>query len=476
MRKRPIIYINGERHELTSDQSKMMLAEYLRYDQAITGTKIVCAEGDCGACSVLHYHPFSEDQNYKPINSCITPMATLDGSSLVTVDALKEDDKLHEAQRAMVECHASQCGFCTPGFVVALTGLVEKKLERGETAIDEKEAKNAMTGNLCRCTGYASIIEAATDIDFKKCQPLKSRYLAPQTHDDLNEAVKEELYIEDENYTFYAPTSIDKAIEFKDMHPECKIIASSTDLGVVHNKRKLQLQHLLSLQLIPSLYEISEEDNDIVIGARVTLEQLRRYLKADLPEFSHYLDVFASPQIKNIGTIVGNVANASPIGDTPPALLSLNAKVVIQGKNGVREVALNDFFIDYRKTDLSHDEIITAVKFTKPSANSFIRLYKNANRKDLDISAVNFAIHADSKFTIAAGGIAATPLRLKKTEDFLNGKTIDQKVIDDAVDVLHTEFTPLSDVRATSAYRHILIENFFRRAMKDYMQTQGARS
>jgi xanthine dehydrogenase small subunit len=473
MRNKVIFYLNGTRHQVGPDKSKMMLAEYLRYDQALTGTKIVCSEGDCGACSVLRYFPHidgAENNNYIAINSCITLVANLDASSLITVDHLQRGDELHETQRAMLENHGSQCGFCTPGLVMSLAAIVEKKLARNETSITEKEAKNAMTGNLCRCTGYCSIIDAAKDIDLHKCQSLKERFYSKEQAADLREAFKTSVAMEDAGFRYFAPSTINEATAFYNDHSDVKIIASSTDLGVVHNKRKLKLTNLLSLHLVKELYEIKETDGNIIVGARVSLTEFRHYLKHNIKEFAHYLDVFASPQIKNIATVVGNVANASPIGDLPPALLAIRANAIIKGPTAQRIIALEDFFLDYRKTDLKSNEIITAISFEKPDKNLFIRLFKNSNRKDLDISAVNLALVYNNVFTIAAGGVAAIPLRLKKTEDFLNQNTLSQSTIEDAVKVLHAEFTPLSDVRASSSYRHILIENYFRRALKQLIK------
>jgi xanthine dehydrogenase small subunit len=206
-----------------------------------------------------------------------------------------------------------------------------------------------------------------------------------------------------------------------------------------------------------------------MIGARVTLSDFRHFMKNHLPEMADYLDIFASPQIKNLATLVGNVANASPIGDTPPALMALKAKVVI---NGIKEIPMKDFFKGYRQTALQKGEIITAIKIEIPSKDSDVRFYKNSNRKDLDISAINLAIHAEWKdqsrkelkdIIIAAGGVAAIPMRMTKTEDFLK-QTPD---IQGAVQVLHQEFNPLSDLRASAAYRHIIVENFFRRFFAD---------
>ena len=471
MRKKILFYLNGKRHEADAREGSMMLADYLRYDRCLTGTKIVCAEGDCGACSVLRYFPHiksSDTESYQTINSCITLVAQLDGSSLVTVDALKDKEELHETQRAMMECHGSQCGFCTPGFVMALTGLVEEKKCRGEKSIDSTEAKNALTGNLCRCTGYGPIITAATSIDLKKCQGLKERFYSDHQEKELISAYSEGALLESEDFSFFAPKTIQEALDYLQKHSEVRILASGTDLGVVHNKRKITLNKVLSLHLIPELYEVKEDAGVVSLGARVSHTEFRHFIKDRIPEFARYLDVFASPQIKNIGTIVGNIANASPIGDTPPALLALDASVVIQGPKGQREIKLSKFFLAYRKTALEAGDIITHLKFPLPSKNTEIKFYKYANRKDLDISAVNFAVSVKFKddarsgiedIRIAAGGVGPTPMRFIKAEDFLKSSTD----IDQALSIMHTEFTPLSDLRASSAYRHVLVENFFRK-------------
>jgi xanthine dehydrogenase small subunit len=468
MRNEVVFYLNGKRHNVGAHHAGMMLADYLRYEKNLTGTKIVCAEGDCGACSVLRFFPHSkgtDSNNYLPINSCITVVANLDGSSLVTVDALKDKSEMHEAQKAMIKCHGSQCGFCTPGFVIALTGLVEEKLSRKETDLTVQEAKNCMTGNLCRCTGYQPIINSALAMDLEKAESVKKRFFTDHQRDVLNESFLTGLVLKSDDFSYAAPKTIKEALDYLAANPDARIVGAATDLGVIHNKRKITLSKLLSLHLIPELYEMSITNDDVVsIGARVTLNEFRHLIKDKCPELAHYLDVFASPQIKNLATLVGNVANASPIGDTPPALLALNATVVI---NKTKEIRLSEFFLAYRKTALKAGEIITAIKFSLPKTNSDFKLYKNANRKDLDISSVNLAIYVEWKdisktaiqeISIAVGGVAATPLRLVQTEDALK-QSLD---LESAIKVLHAEFKPISDVRASGAYRHVLVENFFR--------------
>lgn len=470
MRKKIVFYLNGIRKELDASESSMMLAEYLRYEQGLTGTKIVCAEGDCGACSVLRYFPHTDGvdtKNFLPINSCITLVAQLDGSSIITVEALKDKNQLHETQKAMVNCHGSQCGFCTPGFVMALTGMVEEKISQNKLCVKEEEVKNAMTGNLCRCTGYGPIIEAALNIDLTQISSLKERYYSEKQHEDLKTIFSDSVHIESEDFIFYAPKNIHDGVAFLKAYPDAVILSAGTDLGVIHNKRKKKLSRVLSLHLISDLYQIQMNGHEIVVGARVTHSEFRHFMKDKLPEFSKYLDIFASPQIKNIGTIIGNVANASPIGDTPPALLALEAKLTISGPQGEYDISLKDFFLGYRKTALKQGEIITHLKFSLPEKNTDIKFYKNSNRKDLDISAVNFAVKAkwsdDKKnhledITIAAGGVAAIPIRFTRTENYLK-QNFD---IEGAIKELHSEINPLSDLRASSAYRHILVENFFR--------------
>lgn len=467
MRNKIVFYLNGKLHEVGADHAGMMLGDYLRYEKNLTGTKIVCAEGDCGACSVLRFFPHTsgiDAQNFLAINSCITVVANLDGSSLVTVDALKDKAELHVSQKAMVECHGSQCGFCTPGFVIALTGLVEEKIAKKQSSLTPQEAKNCMTGNLCRCTGYQPIIDAALAMDLNKAESVKQRFYSDHQKEALDKAFRTGVALESDEFTYSAPKTIKEAVAYLKANPDTRIVGASTDLGVVHNKRKITLTKLLSLHLIPELYESTIQNNLVTIGARVTLTEFRHLMKKQCPEFAEYLDIFASPQIKNSATVVGNIANASPIGDTPPALLALNATVII---NQEKKMLLSDFFVAYRKTALNPGEIITGISFPLPKPDSLFKLYKNSNRKDLDISAVNLAVQLEWKdknkkeiqeITIAAGGVAATPLRFKKTEFFLKN-SFD---VEGAIKVLHSEFHPLSDVRASAAYRHVLIENFMR--------------
>ncbi len=491
MRETVIFYLNGQRQEAGPEDASMMLADYLRYRKALVGTKVVCAEGDCGACTVLSLVP--EKGQYLPINSCITTVAQMDGRSLVSVDALavRQASGAHSGltpvQKAMVECHGSQCGFCTPGFVMALTGVVEKKLgsrSTGKKAIQPQEAKNALTGNLCRCTGYQSIIDAAVTIPVAKCSSVKDRFYSKAQEKDLKEATSNPVLLTGSEFSFHAPTSLKGAAGYLVKNPDVRMISAGTDLGVLHNKRKRQLRKTMSLHLIPVLGELKELGKGKVrVGAKVTLTELRLFLKKRAPEFARYLDIFASPQIKNVATLIGNVANASPIGDTPPPLLVLGAKVHAYGKAGKRVIPIDEFFLGYRKTALKPDEFIAAIDFDLPKDSDTLALYKVSQRKDLDISAVSAAFRLEWRAgkkkslraaRVAMGGVAATPVRLKRTEAALLEAGASPKALTQAIEqiagVLQSEISPISDVRGTGAFRRVLAENLLRKFLEEQVK------
>lgn len=456
-------YLNGTLCELPADLDphSLMLADFLRRERSLTGTKVVCAEGDCGACTVLRYfeHPGHSSSRHKPhfepvfvpINACITPTALMHGSSLVTIDALKTHTPV---QKAMVQCHGSQCGFCTPGFVMALTGLIEKI----EKPITPAQAKNALTGNLCRCTGYQPIIDAAVSIPVEQCESLEKKYATPEQRRVLRSLLKKSILSE----TFAAPTTLKETTRVLKMGT--RLIGAATDLGVVHNKGKEKLGRILSLHLISELYEITKKKATFRIGARVTLTELREAVKKDIPEFARFLDLFASPQIKNAATLVGNVCNGSPIGDTLPFLLVSQARVHTLGKSGKRVIPFEKFYTGYRKTALKRGEFVTAIEFEIPPKDA-LTLRKVSQRKDLDISTVSSAVFRTPKeIRIAFGGVAATPLRLFKTERAVNQKQSLEKILAH----FHDEITPLSDLRASAAFRRVVAENLLKKNLEDF--------
>lgn len=468
----------------------MMLANYLRRERRLTGTKIVCAEGDCGACSVLRKFKNSKQQQnrYLAINSCISLVAQMDGSELISIDALADQNKLSPVQEAMVKCHGSQCGFCTPGFVIALTGLVEKKIcEKAKGPLGCQETKNALTGNLCRCTGYQPIIDAAEKLVPENCEPLAQRFESKKNRDTLEAAKKLPLLIETTEFSFYAPTSLKDAAKYLSKHKDTRIVGAATDLGVFHNKGKTKLTRLLSLHLIRDLYEIKTLKGRVSVGARVTLSELRRAIKKTAPEFSRFLDLFASPQIKNVATLVGNIGNASPIGDTPPFLLVSDTRVHIASAKAKRTVPLEKFYKGYRQTDLKAGEIITSIDFKLPEKNESVAIYKVSQRKDLDISAVSAAFRIKretSKKTgrpkivdlkIAMGGVAATPLLLKKTPAVFTGAEIQndeatRQLVEKAVAEMRAEMNPMSDLRGSSTFRRVVVENLMNRFCREQLK------
>ncbi|MBS1959764.1 MAG: FAD binding domain-containing protein [Bdellovibrionales bacterium] len=498
-RDRITFYLNGRLEEVGAEHARMMLADYLREAKRLTGTKIVCAEGDCGACSVLRLQPqFSKSKRqgrFLAINSCITTVAQMDGSSLVTVDALampsdeahaSNGAKLSPVQKSMMESHGSQCGFCTPGFVVALTGLVEKKLCQGITkgTCTAKEAMNATTGNLCRCTGYQPIIDSATRLDLGECESLNKRFLSKNQQKTLAASRTKPICFKDDRFSFYAPTKLADAAKYLSKNKTARLIGAGTDLGVVHNKGKLKLTHLVSLHLIPELYQIQKSAKTVKVGARVSLSELRVFVQKLVPEFSTFLDLFASPQIKNSATLIGNIGNASPIADTPPFLLTTNTVLHIIGPKGKRKLPFEKFYLGYRKTALKPGELISSIEFEIPRKNSTLKLYKVSQRKDLDISAINAAIHVEweksgrpkiDTIKIAFGGVAATPVRVPKTETFLKGKTITGGVHDEtlkrAVELIQTEITPLDDLRGSGRFRRVLAQNLFLKFFREELKS-----
>lgn len=459
MRQHLTIFLNGERLEINSEHAFMMLADFLRYERMLCGTKIVCAEGDCGACTVLLSR---NGDNFVPINACIAMMAQLDGCHIVTVEALKVDDKLSPVQQAIVDHHGTQCGYCTPGFVMAMTGMFEKPCAQ----LTEQKIKNCLTGNLCRCTGYQPLIEAALAVDPSSITPLKNRFKAHAIDDEFTVPP---YHLVTKTNEFFSPNNLKDAIDYREKNPDARIIAGASDLGVMLNKGRVTGGKFLSVQKIPELKTMSELDGRIVIGASVCLSDVRDFVKTRVRVFADFLNIFASPQIKNMATLAGNVANGSPIADTIPFLMVTDGKVHVRGVDGEREILVAELYTGYKKLALRPSEIITHISFAKPSSTEIVRLEKISQRRDLDIATVNLALHFDMENNrvkharIAIGGIAASVVRMRSVENFLQGQELSLDRIEHAADMIDKDISPLSDLRGSAEYRRKVIGKLFRR-------------
>ena len=460
MRNTVIFYLNGERQEVQGAEAFLTLSDYLRYQRGLTGTKVVCAEGDCGACTLARAR-FSAGKltPYESINSCIAFVWQLDRTHLITVEGLGESKALHPAQRAMVDCHGAQCGYCTPGFVAALACMKDAAQREGKS-LEEKDVKNALTGNLCRCTGYQPIIEAGLRLARQSEVPKLSELFDDATITRELAALDPELDVVWQDKRALLPASLKSAFA----HGDARIVSGATDLGVLHNKGRWQGQKLMSLSAIEELSEITYEAQQIVIGARVGLSAVARGVEKDFPEFSRLLHVFASPQIKHSASLVGNLMNASPIADTIPFLKVAHARVRLQSASGVREVDVNDFLgPGYKEIHIRAGEIVTHVVL--PKTGDHFKLYKVARREDLDISAVTMALRYQlrdeklSEFKLAVGGVGPSVLRFQGLEQKARGERLSEKLMRDLAVELDQQINPLSDVRGSDKYRRLLCRN-----------------
>jgi xanthine dehydrogenase small subunit len=470
-RNKIITTINHQRLEIESEKAFMSLASFLRNDLGLTGTKIVCSEGDCGACTVLLANEIGLDGKllFKSVNSCILPLYLIDGAQIVTIEGLQVDRELSEIQNVMVNHHGAQCGYCTPGIICAMSGMAEK-LKSENKPVTEKKIRNFLTGNLCRCTGYRPILEAGLAIDLAKTDFLKDRYHSNEWLEEIKLMKNQSILITSDNKDIFMPATLTEAREAKNNNPDLRIIAGGTDLGVLVNKGKITTIKTMALYHIKELSEISHTNEFISVGACITLSAFEDYIEKFIPELANVLRIFASPQIKNQATLVGNVVNASPIGDTIPYLMASDAIICLESIAGVREIKLSDFYLGYKKLDLFPNEIVTRIKIKRTEPCEIIKLYKTSLRKDLDISAATFAaiIKVDDQNNIlqariALGGVAATVVRLVEIENKMVGEKFSRDTFIKHAESLPLYISPLSDLRASKEYRMLVSQNFFKK-------------
>ena len=464
MRDRVLVHINGVPHRIGGEGAFETVARYLRYGERATGTKIVCEEGDCGACTVLVGRRENGALRYRPVNSCIQFLFQLDCAHVVTVEGLTKNNVLTPLQESMIRCHGAQCGYCTPGFVMAMAGMFET------TARPQAcDVRSGLTGNLCRCTGYESIIKAALEVE---AQPrIEELYPSEPILERMAEAEREPVRIAN----FYKPLTIADAVAFK--NEKTVIAQGGTDFGVWCTKRDYVPDSILSLDGIEGMGHLQVADGMLVAGGRVTLAQFESVVRDLVPALGPIMDRFGSPQIKNAGTLAGNIANASPIADTLPFLFVSDAKLELTGKTGARTVDIRDFYVGYKKLDLRADEIITRIFVPLPRDGETLRLYKISKRTHLDISTFTAAMlmrRTDGRIDsmrVAYGGVAPVVLRLKKTEEFLEGRTVSPETFAAAGEIARGEIAPISDVRGAKETRLQLAENMFTKFYYDACAT-----
>ena len=450
--------LNGKKVSISDADPTQSVLYYLRENKKLMGTKEGCAEGDCGACTVVIGELVDDKPELKTVNACIQFLPTLDGKALFTVENLRqEDSSLHPVQQSMVDHNGSQCGFCTPGFIMSLWNVYNQHQGTGNnTKPDQAEIRSALTGNLCRCTGYRPILEAA--------QKMFDLPIVEFDAEKLREALSEiqrndSLAYDYKDSQFFAPKKIKQLLELKAQHPEATILAGGTDVGLWVNKQFRELNPIIYIGEVAELKQISTSDGKLRIGAGASLTNAYKAISQHYPEMNEMWERFASRPIRNVGTLGGNVANGSPIGDSMPALISLGAEVILRSAKGSRTMLLEDLYLDYMKKDMHSDEVVEAIDLPLPVAGRVFRCYKLSKRYDSDISAVfaAFSIVVKNDIVdsclITYGGMAATPKRATLCEQSLIGQTWNDATVNNTMKIMEKDYAPMSDGRASDANR-----------------------
>lgn len=435
---------------------------WLRKDMHHTEVKEGCAEGDCGACTVVLAEPDDSGKKlqYKAVNSCLLFLPVLDGKMLITSRGLSPEttdiNKLHPVQKAIATDHATQCGFCTPGFVMSLFAMYH-----GNTKADEKEINSALAGNLCRCTGYDSIRKAAAVALSQK----KADDYSRNQKDILRQLIslspaKEYFDISVCSQHYMRPADLKQALYLRKRFPDAAVVNGSTDIALVQSKHFRHIPEILDISGVKEIGFFYSDGKSIRIGAGLPLEQIRLRAEEVLEPLHNILSVFASRQIRNVATLGGNVGSASPIGDTTPLLMALDASITLKSSQSQSTIPVRQFITGYRKTTLEKDELITEIRIPLPPKGEKIKMYKVSKRHDMDISTVSaaFRLKLDkgrkvTYFTAYFGGMAAWTKEAEKTSSFLRGKTWNEENISKAMTILEKEFTPISDARSGADFR-----------------------
>ncbi|MFO0791214.1 MAG: FAD binding domain-containing protein [Pirellulales bacterium] len=471
-----LIWVNGRRREVRGREAFLSLSDYLRRVMGLVGTKIVCSEGDCGACSVLIGRLAADGGHlvYRPVDSCIQFLFQLDGTHIVTIEGLGGEQNPSSVQQAMIEHHGSQCGYCTPGFVVAMTGLLEEREQ-----LDEPAMRCGLTGNLCRCTGYSPIFESGRHIDVAQHERVEQRFPSAAFIAEINQ--RRELPIDvraewdGETHSFTSPPNLEGALKALDANPKATIVAGATDIGVRINKSLTVPAAILDLNRVGELAAIDRENDTLVLGSRTSWTAIEEICCDLAPEFHKIVKVFGAPQIRHVGTIGGNIANASPIADSLPFLHVMEAVLELVSTAGKREVNINNFYQGYKKFDLRPGELIARVRVPLPADEELLKLYKISRRRDLDIASftagIRLQLNGDSiaNAAIAFGAVGPIVIRARKTEAFLRGQPFTEDTMRTAGDVAVSEVTPISDVRGAADYRYQLTRNIL---LKFFYETQ----
>jgi xanthine dehydrogenase small subunit len=448
--------INEQAVEVNEPADRTAL-QYLR-SSGLTGSKEGCASGDCGACTVMVGELKDGKVQFKTVNSCIVPIGQLAGMHVVTVEGLADQSGLHPVQEEMVACHGSQCGFCTPGFVMSLAAM----LENGDPARIET-VQQGISGNLCRCTGYRPIVQAGMnalgrDYESRLQDPAVLEDTKPQSPGNVQQPSNE--------------SALQQAMV---QYPQAPLIAGGTDLMLEVTQRYQSYEHLIDVSRVAELRSITETQDTYSIGAAVSYTELESFFATRSEPLVSLLHRLGSRQIRNSGTIGGNLANGSPIADMPPILICWDATLELCSSSGQkREVGVNEFYTGYRQTVLQDDEYIAGIRIPKKSLDSFTRFYKSSKRIEDDISSVMgaFLFEGDGSTITAAriafGGMAATPVRLIGIEDILVGKTVDEELIAGVSAALGEAMSPLTDVRASAEYRTAMACSMIERALNEF--------
>ena len=460
-------FVLGHRpHALPDVAPDRTLLDVLREDLRCTAVKEGCASGDCGACTVAVAEAEEGGRlHWRAINSCIRLAHSVEGMAVFTAeDIAGEGGRLHPAQRAMLECHGSQCGFCTPGFVMSLFALHR---QRDGAAVSRGDALHALSGNLCRCTGYRPILDAAQTMHHWPDVPLDESGLLQQlkllAQDGRAPAA-------DSASNFYAtPTTLAELLRLRAAHPQALIAAGTTDVGLWVTKQHRRFGQIIDVTRVTELRRIERGAHSLSIGAAASLTEAFDALAESRPQLKPFFDRFAGLPVRESGTLGGNVANGSPIGDSMPLLIALGATLVLASTRGERTLPIEDFYLAYRKTALAPDEVLARIEVPQPTPHEWLRADKISKRFEDDISAVCLAVALQVEdgvihsARIGAGGVAAVPARAIQTEAALAGQQCAEAIFDAAATVLEAEFKPLSDMRASSAYRRAVLGNLLRR-------------